>query len=91
MDQNFIQQMVNFKIKQLTATELIQLAKQYDISISKQEAEKVILILRNEKLNISNEVQIRRILAKIKKEVSPKAMYQAEQLLNHFLSAYSFK
>lgn len=91
MDQHFIQQMVNYKIKQLTANELIQLAKQYRIAITKNEAEKVVSILKNEKIDISDELQIRRILAKIKKEVSPKAMSQAEQLLNQFSSAYPFK
>ncbi|MFA8439587.1 DUF2624 family protein [Pueribacillus sp. YX66] len=81
MNRSFIQQIVNYKINHITPKELVQLAANQGIRISKNEAERVIAIVRSEKVNITNKKQINRLFLKIKKEVNPHAMKQVEQLL----------
>ncbi len=81
MNSNFIQQYINHKINTITPNELVQLANSQGIQISKQEASQVIAIVRSEKIDITNTRQIKRLLAKIKREVNPRAMKQTEKLL----------
>lgn len=81
MNNSFIQQYINHKINTITPNELVQLASSQGIHISKNEAAQVIAIVRSEKINIANPKQIKRLLAKIKREVNPKAMKQTEKLL----------
>jgi len=81
MNNSFIQQYINHKINTITPSELVQLASSQGIQISKNEAAQVIAIVRSEKINIANPKQINRLLAKIKREVNPKAMKQTEKLL----------
>ncbi len=84
MNSAFIQQIVNHKINQITPKELVQLASSQGIRISRNEAQRVIQILRNEKFNITNKKQINRLLLKIKKEVNPAAMQQVERLFSTY-------
>lgn len=81
MNSNFIQQFINHKINTITPNELVRLAYSQGIHISKQEASQVIAIVRSEKIDITNTKQIKRLLAKIKREVNPRAMKQTEKLL----------
>lgn len=84
MNQAFIQQIVNHKINHITPQELVELAASQRIRISLSEARRVITILRTEKINITDEKQIKRILAKIQREVHPHVMKQVEQLLSTY-------
>lgn len=83
MNQSLVQQMINYKINHITPTELVRLADDYKIQITKKEAQKVIAILKKEQIDLSNQKQINRILAKVNKEVSPKVMKQIQKLLRH--------
>lgn len=85
MNQAFLQQMINHKINNITPGELVQLSSDYGIHISKSEAQKVISILRKERINIANQKQINNILLKIKREVNPNAMKQVQKLLARFM------
>jgi len=86
VNQSFIQQLINYKINTLTADKLVQLAKDYHIQLTKREAKNVITILKTEEINLSNQKQLKRLLTKIKQEVSPKTMRQIQRLLNQLLS-----
>lgn len=81
MNNRFIRQYINHKINTITPNELVQLAASQGIQISKKEAAQVIAIVRSEKINIANSKQMKRLLAKIEREVNPKAMKQTEKLL----------
>jgi len=84
MNNRIIQHIINHKIHTITPNELVQLASSQGIHISKKEAYQVIAIVKNEKINIANPKQIKRLLAKIKREVNPQAMKQTEKLLAAF-------
>lgn len=86
MNESFIEQMINHKINQMTAGELVRLAKSYDIHITQREARKVLLILKKEKVRISDQKQVNKILKQVEKEVSPQAMKKAKKLFDHFMN-----
>lgn len=80
----FIIQMVNFKINQLTAEELVQLSEQHQVPVTMQQAEKVIAVLKTETIDVSNQQQIERMLAKLKKLNDPYLSSVLHSLLNQF-------
>ncbi|WLR49864.1 DUF2624 family protein [Bacillus tianshenii] len=82
----FLQTIVNTKIKQLTPGELIQMAEQYDISLTKSEAEKIVMILQKENINIYNTTQLNQLLEKVRRIVGNEAAGKAAELLEQFQS-----
>lgn len=85
MNQAFIQQIINHKINHISVNELIRLAAEYGMPISKTEAQQVLTILRSEKINLSDHQQINRLLSNIKATVNVDAMKKAEQLLHNYM------
>lgn len=82
---SFIKQAINHKINTLTAEELIELGHKYKILITKQEASKIINILRRETVDITNEAQRKKILKQIWLEVGPDIQVKIQRLLNELL------
>ncbi|OEH93723.1 DUF2624 family protein [Bacillus solimangrovi] len=82
----FLQTLVNQKVKQLTTQELIQYANQYDISISKKEAENILSLVKKEQINIYDEAKLNKLLDKIRNIVSADAANKAEKLLTQLQS-----
>jgi uncharacterized protein YlxP (DUF503 family) len=80
-----VQQMVNYKLNHLTVDELLNLSKKYNITISRLQAQKVVQILKREKIDIANIKQRQKILATIGKEINPQLMKQIDMLLNQLL------
>lgn len=80
----FIHQMINYKINQLTVDELLALSAQYQFSLSRRDAQKIIKILRSETIDIANTQQRDRLIARIKKEVSPKTAQEINKLMDQF-------
>lgn len=79
-------QLVNFKLNRITTDELLQLSGQYNITLSRNDAEKIVVILKQENIDISNKVQRKRILMKISREVSPAVASQVNKLIKSFLN-----
>ncbi|WP_096201286.1 DUF2624 family protein [Bacillus sp. FJAT-45350] len=77
-------QMVNHKVNNITASELVELGKQYQMPINKEQAEKVVRILRSETINVSNKAQVERMIERLKTEVDPKVSTMINQLLQQF-------
>ncbi|OEG00058.1 hypothetical protein BHF71_06550 [Vulcanibacillus modesticaldus] len=75
---------VNQRINTITPAELINLANQYHIPLSIEEAVNIIRILRKEKINIANKHQIMRLIKKIEKVVPPKTFKKIINLLKQF-------
>jgi hypothetical protein len=83
--QQFIQQLVNQKIKEVSPQELMKYATMYNIELSHKEAIKVIKILRQQKqIDIHNSQQHKKIIQTIAKEVDPALAKKADQLLQQF-------
>ncbi|MFC0473496.1 DUF2624 family protein [Halalkalibacter kiskunsagensis] len=79
-----IQQLINNKVNSLTTNELLDLANQYNIKISSAQAEKVISILRSEKIDVTNKAQIERLIQRLQTEVDPHVSSVVQQLLQQF-------
>ncbi|SFD68214.1 Protein of unknown function [Bacillus sp. OV194] len=82
----FMIHMVNSKLNQLTAQELVQLAGQYQFPVSMQEANKVIGILRRYNINITNAAQRAEIIEAIAAEVSREKANYIQYLINNYLN-----
>ncbi|UZJ80623.1 DUF2624 family protein [Fictibacillus sp. KU28468] len=82
----FMVHMLNSKLNQLTAQELVQLAGQYQFPVSMQEANKVIGILRRYNINITNAAQRAEIIEAIAAEVSREKANYIQYLINNYLN-----
>jgi hypothetical protein len=60
-----LQQMINFKINTMTTGELLNLASEYQLSITEREARQIVSILKKEKVDIANAEQRKTILREI--------------------------
>ncbi|WP_347549565.1 DUF2624 family protein [Pseudalkalibacillus hwajinpoensis] len=80
-------QLVNFKLNRITTEELLQLSTQYGITLTEKDAKKIIQILKQENIDISNQEQRKRILMKISREVSPSVASKVNKLILSFLNA----
>lgn len=81
----FVQQMINYKINSLTAKQLYQLANQYNTPISMTKAKKIAAILHEQRIDILDETQRKRIVKRIEKEVDPEVAKKIKVLLEVFL------
>ena len=79
-------QLVNFKLNRITAEELLQLSKQYGITLTAGDAKKIVQILKQENIDIENQTQRKRILLKISREVSPSVASRVNKLMLSFLN-----
>lgn len=82
---SFIKQAINYKINTITSEELIELGLKYKIFITRQQAVKIVKILRRETIDITNEVQRNRVLKQIWLEVGPDIQIKIQRLLNELL------
>ncbi|WP_377888462.1 DUF2624 family protein [Alkalihalobacillus sp. R86527] len=79
-------QLVNFKLNRITTDELLQLSGQYNLTLSRTDAEQIVQILKQENIDISNKAQRKRILMKISREVNPRVASQVNKLIKSFLN-----
>ncbi|GAE33421.1 DUF2624 family protein [Halalkalibacter akibai] len=79
-----MQQLVNNKVNSLTTKDLLDLATQYNIQLTANQAEKVIAILRTEQIDVANQAQVHRIIHRLQTEVDPYVSSVIQQLLQQF-------
>ena len=80
----FMQQLVNNKVNSLTAKELLDLAAQYNIQLSSEQANQVIAILRSEQIDVANQTQVERIIHRLQTEADEYVSSVIQQLLQQF-------
>lgn len=83
----FIQQMVNYKINHLTSSELISLARQYNVVLTQEQATQILQILRAQQIDIFNNNQRMQLLKKIEKVVGRSKAQQINQIFNSFIKS----
>ena len=80
-----VKQYINYKINNFSAEDLYRLSKVYELKLTKDQAKKVINILRQEKVDIGNQIQINHLLKQIGsnvgKEIEIKIRYLLKTLL----------
>lgn len=80
----FILQMVNQKVNNLTKDELLSLSRQHQMPINEAQAEKVISILRSEKIDVGNAAQCERLVERLQTEVDSHVSGLIKQLLDQY-------
>ncbi|TSB46738.1 DUF2624 family protein [Alkalicoccobacillus porphyridii] len=80
----FMQQIINQKINSITAVELIKQAEKNQIKLSESQAQKVVSILKTEKIDVGNAEQVERILAKLQTETDSHVAGTIQQLLQQY-------
>lgn len=87
----FIKQMVNNKIRQLTVDELLYYSKQYQFTLSEEQAQRIIHYLKNNQLDLflkSNHPKIFQDLALITDQSTAS---QAQRLLYEIIRSYGLE
>ncbi len=80
----FIIQMVNHKLNTINKNELMQLAQQHQFNITENQAKNIIAILRSETIDVTNQKQRDRLLAKLKRQVNAQTAQQVNEMLSQY-------
>ncbi|WP_456278263.1 DUF2624 domain-containing protein [Bacillus sp. AK128] len=79
-----IEQIVNQKLNRITKEELLKLAKKHQISITSQQAEQVVVLIRGKNINIFNSSERTRLLKEIAKITSPDVAKKINRIFQDF-------
>lgn len=83
---NFIQQMVNRKLNNITANELLKLSNEYQIPITEVQAQKIVSLIKGKNINIYSHTERIDLIKQIAKVTSPSTAQQVNTLLQHLLN-----
>lgn len=76
--------MINMKVNVITADELLKYAGQYNINISRSQAEKVAAFLRGKNFDIFNDQTRSQIIREVAKIAGPKTAKEINKLFIQF-------
>jgi hypothetical protein len=82
---NIYQQIINQKIKTITPEELVSYSEDYGISLTIEEAKKIIDIVRHNKINIFDSQERMKWVRELAKITSPQTAKQANALFLKFM------
>lgn len=75
---------INHKISNITADELLKYAKQFQISVSKPQAQKIAEYLRGKKVNIFNNSERTALIKEIARITNPETAREVNKLFIQF-------
>jgi Mn-dependent DtxR family transcriptional regulator len=79
-----LQQIVNQKLNRLTQEDLLKYSKQYDITITSGQANKIVGLIRGKNINMFDTSERARLVKEIAKITSPAIAKQINQLFLQF-------
>jgi hypothetical protein len=82
---NIIQHLVNKKLNNMTGPDLLKLSKEYNISITVEQAQQVSVLIKGQNINIYNDAERLALIQKIAKVTSPVTAQQVNNLLQKLL------
>ncbi|MDG4655511.1 DUF2624 domain-containing protein [Ectobacillus antri] len=82
---NIIQHLVNKKLNNMTGPDLLKLSKEYNISITVEQAQQVSVLIKGQNINIYNDAERLALIQKIAKVTSPVTAQQVNTLLQKLL------
>ncbi|UOY94030.1 DUF2624 domain-containing protein [Ectobacillus sp. JY-23] len=82
---NIIQHLVNKKLNNMTGPDLLKLSKEYNISITVEQAQQVSVLIKGQNINIYNDAERLALVQKIAKVTSPATAQQVNTLLQKLL------
>ena len=83
---NFIQQIVNKKLNNITTNELLKLSKEYQIPITEDQAQKIVSLIKGKNINIYSHIERIELIKQIAKVTSPSTAQQVNTLLQNLLN-----
>jgi Protein of unknown function (DUF2624) len=75
---------INHKINTITADELLRYAKQFNIVLNKQQANKIAIYLRGKNVNIFDDSQRAALVKEIAKSAGPETAREVNKLFMQF-------
>ncbi|MGD6815441.1 DUF2624 domain-containing protein [Metabacillus sp. 84] len=79
------QKIINQKVNSITANELLQLAKQNQLSIDPAQAAQIVKVIKGKNVDIFNDHDRRKLLASIAAITSPATAQQVDLLFKQFV------
>lgn len=79
-----IKNMVNYKLNMITADDLMKYAGEFNIQVTKRQAEKIAAYLRGKSFDLFDDNTRTKIIREIAKITSPKTAKEINQLFIHF-------
>ncbi|WP_342044903.1 DUF2624 domain-containing protein [Bacillus sp. OTU530] len=83
---NFIQQIVNKKLNNITTNELLKLSKEYQIPITEDQAQKIVSLIKGKNINIYSHIERIELIKQIAQVTSPSTAQQVNILLQNLLN-----
>ncbi len=83
---NFIQQIVNKKLNNITTNELLKLSKEYQIPITEEQSQKIVSLIKGKNINIYSHIERIGLIKQIAKVTSPSTAQQVNTLLQNLLN-----
>ncbi|MFB9761813.1 DUF2624 domain-containing protein [Ectobacillus funiculus] len=83
---NFIQQIVNKKLNNITTNELLKLSKEYQIPITEDQAQKIVSLIKGKNINIYSHIERIELIKQIAQVTSPATAQQVNTLLQNLLN-----
>lgn len=81
---SIFQSIINHKINTITGDELLKYAKQFNISVNRQQANKIAEYLRGKNVNIFDDKQRTVLIKEIAKTVGPETAREVNKLFMSF-------
>ncbi|WP_062355805.1 DUF2624 domain-containing protein [Bacillus kwashiorkori] len=76
----FFQNIINMKINSVTGDELLKYGKQFQIHVTKEQADKIAAYLRGKNVNIFNDTERANVIKEIAKIAGPNTAKKVNQL-----------
>lgn len=80
------QKIIHQKINHLKPEELVAYAKQYDISITRKQAEKLLQLVKGKKIDVFNDQERIALLRQVAKITSKETAHKANELFWQFMN-----
>jgi len=81
-----MKQVINLKMNTLTPQELLRLGNKYQLTLSSQQAKKIVDLIKERKINVFNSSERGQLLQKITESTNSDIAQQIEYIFSNFMS-----
>ncbi|WP_462412239.1 DUF2624 domain-containing protein [Neobacillus sp. Marseille-QA0830] len=79
---NIFENIINHKINTITAEELLKYADQFNITVTRKQAVKIVEYLKGKKINLFDDAERARLIREIAKAAGPETAREVNKLFN---------
>jgi len=80
-----MKQVINLKMNTLTSQELLRLGNKYQLYLSSQQADKIVELIKERKINVFNSLERSQLLQKITESTNSHIAQQIEYIFSKFI------